>query len=193
MLLTSLKKLLNYLTCKIALGSEIIELNLRWMFCCRDFEATQVNIAFFSLSSPLELGFDKFLKWLWNKTCYEYFSKLWHHFFICLPPKFLPASGPSERWCASTLGAALLWFGACIQPDWLRALSFGFSLPRLGPAVDRDGVTFLIRSDWYRKPEQASNLGPKHLSLLEFETWRLRPLGHQCRLTWPVFTIQILD
>ena len=29
-------------------------------------------------------------------------------FFIRLPPEFLPASGPTERWCASTLGAALL-------------------------------------------------------------------------------------
>ena len=28
-------------------------------------------------------------------------------FFICLPPEFLPVSGPSEQWCASTLGAAL--------------------------------------------------------------------------------------
>ena len=27
---------------------------------------------------------------------------------IRLPPEFLPASGPTERWCASTLGAALL-------------------------------------------------------------------------------------
>ena len=29
-------------------------------------------------------------------------------FFICLPPEFLPAYRPTERGCASTLGAALL-------------------------------------------------------------------------------------
>ena len=29
-------------------------------------------------------------------------------FFIHLPPEFLPASGPAELWCASTLGIALL-------------------------------------------------------------------------------------
>ena len=43
-------------------------------------------------------------------------------FFICLSSEFLPVSGPLTRWCALTLGAALLcssrtgsWFGACIQ------------------------------------------------------------------------------
>ena len=57
-------------------------------------------------------------------------------FFIRLPPEFLPASGPDDWWCASTLGAALLcssrvgsWFGAYIQIG-LRALSIGFVLPR---------------------------------------------------------------
>ena len=30
-------------------------------------------------------------------------------------------------------------------------------------------------------PKRDSNLGPKCLSLLEFEMWRLRPLGHHCR------------
>ena len=29
-------------------------------------------------------------------------------FLICLPPEFLPVSGPLTWWCASTLGAALL-------------------------------------------------------------------------------------
>ena len=28
--------------------------------------------------------------------------------FICLPTEFLPALGPTERWCAFTLGTALL-------------------------------------------------------------------------------------
>ena len=42
-------------------------------------------------------------------------------FFICLHPEFLPVPGPLTRWCASTLGAALLcisrtgsWFGTYI-------------------------------------------------------------------------------
>ena len=30
-------------------------------------------------------------------------------------------------------------------------------------------------------PKRDSNLGPNHLSLLEFETWQLRPLGHHGR------------
>ena len=41
-------------------------------------------------------------------------------------------------------------------------------------------------SDQYRRPEQNSNLGPKHLSLLEFEAWRLRPLSHH---GWLLFDI----
>ena len=40
---------------------------------------------------------------------------------------------------------------------------------------------FLILSDQYCNPERDSNLGPKHLSLLEFEAWQLRPRGHQIR------------
>ena len=35
-------------------------------------------------------------------------------FIICLPLEFLPVSGPCTHWCASTLGAALLWFGLII-------------------------------------------------------------------------------
>ena len=42
--------------------------------------------------------------------------------FVCLPPEFLPVAGLLTRWCASTLGAALLcnsrvgsWLGAYIQ------------------------------------------------------------------------------
>ena len=35
--------------------------------------------------------------------------------------------------------------------------------------------------------ERDLNLGPKRLSLLEFETWRLRPLGHHGRFsTFPI-------
>ena len=46
-------------------------------------------------------------------------------FFIRLPPEFLPMLGLLTRWCASTLGAALVCsskagsdFGACIQMSW---------------------------------------------------------------------------
>ena len=31
-------------------------------------------------------------------------------------------------------------------------------------------------------PERDSNLEPKSLSLLEFETWQIRPLGHNGRI-----------
>ena len=41
---------------------------------------------------------------------------------------------------------------------------------------------FIILSGQYRSPEWDLNLGPKCLSLLKFETWRLRPLGHHGRL-----------
>ena len=33
----------------------------------------------------------------------------------------------------------------------------------------------------YRNPERDSNLGPKRMSLLEFETLRLRPISHHGR------------
>ena len=36
------------------------------------------------------------------------FYKLNLDFFIPLPPEFLPVSGQTERWCAYTLGTALL-------------------------------------------------------------------------------------
>ena len=41
--------------------------------------------------------------------------------------------------------------------------------------LNRDKL-FLTLSDQYHSPEQDSNLGSKHLSLLEFETWRLDSL-----------------
>ena len=41
---------------------------------------------------------------------------------------------------------------------------------------------FIILSYRYRNPERDSNLGPKRLSLLGFETWYLRPLSHHRRL-----------
>ena len=34
------------------------------------------------------------------------------------------------------------------------------------------------KNDQYCSPERDLNLGPQHLSLLEFETWPLRPLGY---------------
>ena len=36
-------------------------------------------------------------------------------------------------------------------------------------------------------PSRDSNLGPKPLSLLEFKTWRLKPLGHHGRFSWHLF------
>ena len=36
-------------------------------------------------------------------------------------------------------------------------------------------------------PNKDSNLGPKCLSLLEFETWQLRPLGHHVRFIKSLF------
>ena len=50
--------------------------------------------------------------------------------------------------CYVALGRPLIWG---LYPDWLRPLSIGFPPPRLGPTVDREGVTAL--------------------SLLEFEIW----------------------
>ena len=49
----------------------------------------------------------------------------------------------------------------------------------LRPAILNRDKLFLTLSVQYLIPSGYSNLGPKRLSLLEFETWRLRPLGHQ--------------
>ena len=38
-----------------------------------------------------------------------------------------------------------------------------------------------------------SSLGPKHLSLLEFESWRLRPLGHQGWLVPPFSFVKLIN
>ena len=35
-----------------------------------------------------------------------------------------------------------------------------------------------IKKKQYCSPKQDSNLGPKRLSLLEFETWQIKPLSH---------------
>ena len=86
-------------------------------------------------------------------------NKPYIFFFITrLPPEFLPASGPSEQWCDSTPPGTLVFEERQIN----------------------------YNSEWsILYPERDSNLGPKRLSLLEFETWwlrlRLRPLGHHGR------------
>ena len=43
-------------------------------------------------------------------------------------------------------------------------------------------ILFLTLSIQYNSTERDSNLGHTCLSLLEFETWGLRPLGHQGQL-----------
>ena len=48
--------------------------------------------------------------------------------------------------------------------------------------LSRDKV-FLLLSGQYCNPKRGLNLRPKRLSLLEFEAWRLRPLGHYGQLT----------
>ena len=46
--------------------------------------------------------------------------------------------------------------------------------------TDSDKLFLTLRNQ-YHCPEQDSNLGPERLSLLDFETWQLRPLGHHGR------------
>ena len=46
------------------------------------------------------------------------------------------------------------------------------------PGYLSSGSLFLTLSNQCRSPERDSNLGPKRLSLLEFETWQLKPLSH---------------
>ena len=57
--------------------------------------------------------------------------------------------------------------------------------------LNRDKL-FIILSNHYCNPEWDSNLGPKHLSLPEFETWPLRPLGHHGRLSKICYCIKKL-
>ena len=47
----------------------------------------------------------------------------------------------------------------------------------MSPCYVNSDKLFKILSNQYHNPERHSNLGPKSLSLLEFTTWRLRPLG----------------
>ena len=49
----------------------------------------------------------------------------------------------------------------------------------MGPCYLNIYNLFLTLSNQYCSPEQDSNLGPKHMSLLDFETRQLRPLGHR--------------
>ena len=112
-----------------------------------------------------------------------YHSAMYYLFIIIirLPPEFLPASGPTERWCASTLGAALLIssrvgsdFGACIQN--------GF-----------EGMSYLLDMCWSRQYSfnlvrhlEKTCLEKKHASTEIWIRWGQRGLVvsisafHQC-------------
>ena len=71
------------------------------------------------------------------------FFIFYFYFLICLPPEFLRVSGPTEGWCASTLGAALQcsswagsdsgyvsrWVEGFIITCWSR--QYGFNLETL--------------------------------------------------------------
>ena len=62
-------------------------------------------------------------------------------FFIHLPPEFLPVLGPLTRWCASTLGAALLsssWVGSDLGlvSRWVEGFVDLVPLPRLRVMID---------------------------------------------------------
>ena len=51
----------------------------------------------------------------------------------------------------------------------------------IGVLLDESDCLLLVSltlSDQYCSAERDSNLRPKHLSLLEFETWWIRPLSH---------------
>ena len=56
--------------------------------------------------------------------------------------------------------------------------------------VGRAGSVDISLRDGYHSPKWYLNLGPKHLSLLEFGTWQLRPLGHHGWLILVVFEKQ---
>ena len=62
-------------------------------------------------------------------------------FFIRLPPEFLPASGPTERWCASTFGAAMLISsGAGYDFGLVSRLVWGLFFPHCGVTQADDHV-----------------------------------------------------
>ena len=65
-------------------------------------------------------------------------------FFIRLPSEFLPVLWPLTPWCANTLVTALLCCSRAVSDlglvsRWVKGFVNRVLLPRLGPAVDRDG------------------------------------------------------
>ena len=50
-----------------------------------------------------------------------------------------------------------------------------------GPTISLIFVIMYLTNLYYEEPRWDSNLGPKPLSLLEFETWHLRPLRQHGR------------
>ena len=62
-------------------------------------------------------------------------------------------------------------------------VSLRYDLYNPAPCYLKSDKLFLILRDRYCNSKWDWNLGPKRLSLLEFETWRLKPLCHHGRLT----------
>ena len=103
------------------------------------------------------------------------------------------------------------WLEILVAPSILRLASIGityelvpifryYSVARFnilsGTTAARRPTIWIVTShfwlsDQYYSPERGSNLGPKHLSLLEFATWQLRPLGQHGRLILPVSRITL--
>ena len=81
------------------------------------------------------------------------------YFFIRLSPEFLPVSVPLTRWCASTLGPALLCI--CRAGSWFRTYFYFWAIVIVIPSRD-------------------SNLDLRHSLYLNLRQ-RLRPLGHHGR------------
>ena len=124
---------------------------------------------------------------VWKKeTIFYYFS--WQHdgFFFILP------SSPSCRYPHLFDPPLSLWerlFLTHMRSLWARPLNLIMQTVTGSQAthVTRRPAVWIPRNCfqfWTIDiviPSRDSNLGPKRLSLLEFETWRLGPVAHHCR------------
>ena len=104
---------------------------------------------------------------------FKVFNLNFFNFLIRLPPEFLPVSGPTERWCASTLGAALLCSSRAGSDSGLVSrLVWGLYLL---PSVEMKQYGFLLVPHPHSSLHWDSNSGPSipNGSKLMLKTTRL--------------------
>ena len=87
---------------------------LPFLFDKRNAFKSNYKVSFIKAETKLPFAkwlFDNFWIFFKYESATDLFYVLSHNtcfFIICFPPEFLPASGLTEQWCSSTLGAALI-------------------------------------------------------------------------------------